>query len=167
MALPTFAAEVEDESPVPRLRPNVIKFAAGIAGVIIASHFVIGSATGLARSLGVSEAIISLTMIAFGTSLPEVSACVAAARRREGQIAVGNIIGADILNVLWVIGMSAAVRPITVPTRIINFGFPWMLVIVGTMLVAMRIGHNLNRSKGIILLALYILYIASAIKWFY
>ena len=80
---------------------------------------------------------------------------------------MGNIIGADILNILWIIGMSAAVRPITVPTRIINFAFPWMLAIVITMLVAMRIGHNLNRTKGIILLVMYVLYIASAVKWFY
>jgi cation:H+ antiporter len=75
--------------------------------------------------------------------------------------------GTDILNVLWIIGMSAAVTPITVPVKIINFAFPWMLAIVLTMLASMRLGHRLTRPKGVLLFILYAAYIASAVKWFY
>jgi len=155
------------ETPLPCLRVCVMKFVGGLVGVVIASRFIIWSATNIARSMGVTEAVIGLTVIAFGTSLPEIGTCVAAARRGEGQIAVGDIVGADILNVLWVIGMSAAVSPITVPTNVINFAFPWMLAIVLTMLVCMRIGYRLTRPKGVLLIALYAAYIASAVRWFY
>jgi cation:H+ antiporter len=143
------------------------QFGLGLAGVILAARGIIWGAENLARSLGVTEAIIGLTVVAFGTSLPEIATCVAAARRGEGQIAVGNILGADILNVLWIIGMSAAVTPITVPVKIINFAFPWMLGIVLTMLICMRIGYRIGRVKGIILFALYVAYIATAVRWFY
>jgi cation:H+ antiporter len=144
-----------------------LQFGLGLVGVIIAARLIIWGATNLARSLGVTEAIIGLTVVALGTSLPEIATCVAAGRRGEGQIAVGNIVGADILNVLWIIGMSAAVTPITVPVKIINFAFPWMLVIVLTMLISMRIGYRLTRVKGIILFVLYVGYIATAVRWFY
>ena len=142
-------------------------FGLGLAGVIVASRLIIWAATRFAVSLGISEAVIGLTMIAFGTSLPEMGACIAAARRGEGQIAVGNILGADILNILWIIGMSAAVAPITVEREIINFAFPWMLGIVLTMLLLMRIGHRLTKIKGVVLILIYAAYVVMIVREFY
>lgn len=156
----------KDAAP-PHLARSIPLFLIGLGVVVVTSRVIIWAGTNLAQSLGVSEAVIGLTAIALGTSLPEVGACIAAARRREGQIAVGNIIGADILNVLWIIGMSAAVSPITVSRKTINFAFPWMLAIVFTMLLSMRLGYRLGRGKGVLLLVLYVAYIASAVRWFY
>jgi cation:H+ antiporter len=107
-----------------------------------------------------------LTIIAIGTSLPEISICVTAALKGEGEIAVGNIIGADILNVLWIIGVSSIVNPIKVELNIINFAFPFMILIVITMLVAMRIGCRIGKMKGFILFGLYILYLFLTLKFF-
>ncbi|MGB2843395.1 MAG: hypothetical protein WBC02_00915, partial [Candidatus Aminicenantaceae bacterium] len=84
----------------------------------------------------------------------------------EGEIAVGNIIGADILNVLWIIGVSSLVNPIKVELNVMNFTFPYMILIVTTMLVAMRIGCRLGKIKGIILFGLYIIYFILALKLF-
>ncbi|MCK4547828.1 MAG: calcium/sodium antiporter [Candidatus Eisenbacteria sp.] len=145
----------------------VLWFSMGLAGIIAASRVIIWSAGNLAASLGISEAIVGLTMIAVGTSLPEIATCISAARRRESNVVVGNIVGSDVFNILWVIGMSAAVTPITVSTKIINFAFPWMLAIVVTMLISMRTGYRLTRPKGVLLLAMYTAYIVTAVKWFY
>ena len=149
------------------LKRDIVYFALGLAGVVYASHFVIESAIKIAETFHISKTIIALTIVALGTSLPEVATCVTAARRGEGQIAVGNIIGADILNICWIIGMSAVVNPISVSRIEINFMFPTMLVIVITMLVLMRINYRWDRKRGIILLTLYGLYLLLAFKIFY
>jgi len=145
----------------------VFKFLFGLAGIIIASYFIVESATDIARFYGISEAVIGLTIVAFGTSLPEISTCISAARHGEGQIAAGNIIGADILNILWIVGMSSLVNPMHVDTKFINFTFPWMLFIVTTMLVCMRIRYRLSRLKGFILMTLYIIFMGTSIYIFY
>jgi cation:H+ antiporter len=97
--------------------------------------------------------------VAIGTSLPEISTCITAALKGEGEIAVGDIIGADILNILWIIGVASLVKPIEVDPDIINFSFPFMILIVAVMLLSMIIGCRLTKFKGIILLALYGAYI--------
>ncbi len=151
------------ESP----RRAILIFSAGVIGVIVSSRFVVWSAVELAQLLGISTTIIGLTIIAIGTSLPEISTCLVAARRGEGEIAVGDIIGADILNILWIIGMSALVNPIVVQKRVIHFAFPWMIAIVFLTLLFLRIGYSIGRKKGAILLTLYIVYIVWTVVRFY
>jgi cation:H+ antiporter len=141
------------------LRRLIVLFFFGLAGVVATSAVVVWAAENIAEYFSVSETIIGLIVLAIGTSLPEISTCVTAAIKGEGEMAVGNIIGADILNVLWIIGVSSIVNPITVELKVMNFTFPFMILIVLTMLVAMRIGCRLGKAKGFILLALYILYI--------
>lgn len=149
------------------IRRHVLFFLAGLISVIITSRIVIWASINIAEFFNVSEIIIGLTVIAIGTSLPEISTAVTAAVKGEGEIAAGNIIGADILNILWIIGVSSVVRPIHVETRIIHFSFLWMFLIVGTMLVSMRIGYKLGKIKGFILLFLYVAYILFSVKFFY
>ena len=144
----------------------VVMFAVALVGIILASKFIIASATTIARSFRIPEAAIALTLVAFGTSIPEVATCIAAARKREGAIAVGNILGADIMNICWVAGASAVANDLALGTKEIYFMFPSMFVIVGAMLVMLRMGHNLTRRKGVILLGLYLIYLASFIKLF-
>jgi len=147
-------------------RPTLL-FLGGLVGVLLSSRGVIESSLVIARFFNVSEAIIGLTVIAIGTSLPEISTCIVAARKGEGQIAVGDIIGADIMNVCWIAGASAVVRPIHVSLRMINFAFPFMLVIVITMLGMMRHRYKLERKHGFVLLSIYAVYIFLTIKLFF
>ena len=150
-----------------KLKKYILLFIAGLVGVIITSRIVVWAAVNIAEFFNVSEIIIGLTIVAIGTSLPEISTAVTAALKGEGEIATGDIVGADILNILWIIGVSAAVRPINIETRIVHFSFLWMFLIVGTMLVSMRIGYKLRKSSGVILLVMYIAYIFMNIKYFY
>jgi cation:H+ antiporter len=161
-------SEGEKSSPHKRLemRRLTLLFVVGLAGVVAASAVVVWAAEHIAEYFSVSETIIGLIVLAIGTSLPEISTCVTAAIKGEGEMAVGNIIGADILNVLWIIGVSSIANPITVELKVMNFTFPYMILIVLTMLVAMRIGCRLGKAKGLILLALYILYLFLTFKLF-
>lgn len=141
------------------LKRLVLRFLLGLIGVASTSLVVVWAAKNIALYFSISEIIIGSTIVAIGTSLPEISTCITAALKGEGEIAVGNIIGADILNILWIIGVASMANPIKVDLDIINFSFPYMILIVVVMLVSMRIGCRLGKTKGLILLGLYVLYI--------
>ena len=100
--------------------------------------------------------------MAIGTSLPEIATGVMAARRGHGEIIIGNILGADILNICWIAGASAVLNPLVVEPRVIHFMFPTMLFVVVVMLVMMRTRHQLSRKEGIFLTALYLAYLVLA-----
>ncbi len=162
-------SEKEENPPALKLallKKPIFLFAVGIIGVTLTCRAVIWASVNIAEYFSISKAIIGLTIIAIGTSLPEISTCVTAALKGEGEIAVGNIIGADILNILWIIGVSSIANPIKVELNIINFAFPFMILIVITMLVAMRIGCRIGKMKGFILFGLYILYLFLTLKFF-
>ncbi len=148
------------------LKRLLLRFMLGLAGVIASSYIVVWAARHIAEYFSLSETIVGLLVLAIGTSLPEISTCITAAIKGEGEIAVGNIIGADILNVLWIIGVSAVVNPITVELKVMNFSFPYMILIVLVMLVSMRIRCRLGKVKGLILLSLYALYVFLALRLF-
>ncbi len=150
-----------------QLKKSILLFAGGVVGVFLTSRIVILSSIKIALLFSISETIIGLTVIAMGTSLPEISTCITAARKGEGEIAVGNIIGADILNVLWIIGASALVNPITVDKEVINFTFPFMIFIVAVMLISMRIGCRIGKPKGIILFSLYLIYLYLTLRFYF
>jgi cation:H+ antiporter len=149
-----------------QLKQPLLLFMGGIVGVILISRVVVWSAVHIARFFQISEIIIGLTVVAIGTSLPEISTCITAALKGEGEIAVGNIIGADILNILWIIGVASIVNPIKVEVQLVNFTFPYMILVVATMLIAMRIGCRLGKIKGLILLVLYLVYLLLTLSLF-
>jgi cation:H+ antiporter len=149
-----------------QLKRPLSLFGIGLIGVVFATRGVIWSAENIAIHFSVSEIVIGATILAIGTSLPEISTCIVAALRGEGEIAVGDIIGADVLNILWIIGVASVVRPIQVELDIINFAFPFMIFIVLIMLVGMRIGCRLTKIKGIILFAIYLVYLFFTLKFF-
>ncbi len=159
---------VEQVEPPAGLKPRslVLLFLLGLAGIILSSELIVTSATTIARAAGVPEAVVALTLIALGTSIPEVATCVAAARKNEGAIAVGNILGADILNICWVAGASAMANSLTLGVREVMFMFPTMFIIVGAMLAMLLHKYRLWRPKGTVLLALYVLYICGAAYFF-
>ena len=135
-------------------------------GVEVLKLMSVESAVVIAEFLGISNAVIGLTVIAIGTSLPEIATAVTAARKGHGGIVVGNILGADILNICWIVGASAMVNPLVVEPRVIHFSFPAMLIIVGAMLVMMRTRHCLTKGEGVFLLALYGVYMGLIAKLF-
>lgn len=160
-------ADLEDHGKPGGLGVQVLRLLGGVVGIVVASELLVESATFVAQVVGASEAIIGLTIIAVGTSLPEIATCISASRRGHGDLALGNILGADILNLLWIIGASALANPIRVEREIVFFSFPWMLLVVGTMLLLCRIGYRLPRWKGLLLVGLYLIYLAMTIVGFY
>ncbi len=136
-------------------------FILAIVGIIFSSDFIVTCTTTIARSFHLSDSIIALTLVAFGTSIPEIATCIVAARKGEGALAVGNILGADIMNICWVAGASAIVNNLPLEKKDILFMFPSMFIIVGTMLFLLRMNYTLTPKKGIILLGLYMLYLIS------
>ena len=131
----------------------------GLTGVLVSSHGIVLAAEVVALAMGVSDIIIALVVVALGTSIPEIATCVAAARKRQGSLAIGNILGADILNICWIAGASATVHDLVVAEEVIHFMFPAMLIIVFTMLALMRLGHSFERWKGLVLLTMCAVYI--------
>ncbi|MBN1419146.1 MAG: calcium/sodium antiporter [Planctomycetes bacterium] len=154
------------EVQVLRKGTAVLAFILGVAGVLLSSTIVLDSAAAIAVAFGVPEVIIGLTLIAFGTSLPEIATCVAAARRGEGAIAAGDILGADILNICWILGMSAVANPIAVRREEVFFMFPAMIVVVSAMLLSMWTGRRLRRAEGVLLLSLFAAYLAATVILF-
>ncbi len=136
-------------------------FLIGLTGIVVSSEFIITSATSVALFFMIPESIIALTLVALGTSIPEVATCIVAARKGEGAIAVGNIIGADIMNICWVAGASAIANDLVLSEKSMWFMFPSMFIIVITMLLLLRAGYRLTRTKGFILLGFYIIYLIS------
>ncbi len=141
-------------------------FAAGLAGILVASDVIVTAATRIAQGLGVPSAVIALTLVAFGTSVPEFATCVTAARKGHGALAVGNILGANIMNICWVAGASSLVNSLTLTRQEIYFMFPAMFVIVGIALLLLRGGYRLTRAQGLVLLGLYVLYLVVSFALF-
>ncbi len=131
----------------------------GIGVVLIGADMVVNNGSSLARMLGISEAIIGLTMIAVGTSLPELATNVAAVAKKRSDIAIGNIIGSNIFNLLFILGVASILRPIAVPMRITNIDIPLMILLSILLIIFIKTGNAVSKKEGSILLLIYIIYI--------
>lgn len=133
----------------------------GTVGLLIGGQLSVTSSIDLATELGLSETLIGLTVVAIGTSLPELVTSVIATRRGNTDIAVGNIIGSNIFNIFWILGVSAIVAPITV-SEDLSFDLGVLLIASLVMFVFTVEGkaNSLNRREGIVLLAGFFLYMA-------
>lgn len=133
---------------------------AGIAIVILGANWMIEGSTAIARQFGVSETIIGLTIVAVGTSLPELAASIVAAFRKQTDIALGNIIGSNIFNVFGILGMTSLAIPIEVPVNALVYDV-WILAAVTALLLwAAHTDSRLSRREGGFFLILYAAYIA-------
>lgn len=153
-------AEAEELTALPKsvvwIATTVI---AGLLLLIFGSQVLLAGAVGIAEYFGVSEAVIGLTLVAVGTSLPELSISVIAALRRHADVAVGNILGSNIFNLLGILGVSALLQPLPVHARILQFDQWIMLGSSLLLLLFLYTGRRLNRFEGGILLAGYGVYI--------
>ena len=123
--------------------------------LLLSSYFLVSSTTDLARMIGVSEGIIALSMIAFGTSLPELSVSVAAATKNQGDILVGNIFGSNVSNLLLVLGVAALIEPYKVDGLTLKLDFPLMLLLSILMVAFLYGKKGIQGKKSIVLLGLY------------
>jgi cation:H+ antiporter len=138
---------------------NIAAVITGFAGLVKGADLIVEGGVGIAHLLGVSERIIGLTIFAIGTSLPELAICVVAARRGQPDIAIGNVVGSNIFNILAVIGITATFVPLAVVQEIIWFDAPVMLAAVVLSFWILRTGHQISRREGGVLLALYLVYL--------
>lgn len=163
------AARLEIESEVEDLDPTESRVrmaafvVAGIAGVVGGADLVVDSAEAIMKALGVSEKFIGLTVVAFGTSLPELATSVVAAMRGELDISIGNLVGSNVFNIMSVLGAAAMVRPIPIPGGFFASGlYIDYLVMLGTSMLPwfmMRRDYTVSRAGGGILLASYVGYL--------
>ncbi|KZX50759.1 sodium:calcium antiporter [Stutzerimonas frequens] len=132
----------------------------GLVLLVVGSNFLVEGAVALARALGLSELVIGLTVIAIGTSLPELATSIMAAFRGERDIAVGNIVGSNIFNLLCVLGLASLVSPqaIGVSSNALAFDFPVMIAVAVTCLPIFFAGYCIKRWEGALFLAYYVAY---------
>ncbi len=155
----------EEKSPVIL---QILKLGLGITLVIMSSKVLIPAVSISAVRIGIPESIIAATLVAFGTSLPELITAITAVRKGHGELAIGNVVGADILNVLFVIGASVAATPqgLVVPSDFYRLQFPSMLIILCLFRwLSTRKGHVLNRRMGFVLSGIYMVYLVLNFTW--
>ena len=146
----------------------MLKLVLGIALIIISSKILIPTVELGAVRVGIPQSVIAATLVAFGTSLPELVTAITAARKGHGELAIGNIIGADILNVLFVVGVSASVTGsgLVVPSSFFTFQFPVMMIALlvfrATTLLAKK---AITKRHGAVLFGLYVIYLVSSFTW--
>jgi cation:H+ antiporter len=132
--------------------------AAGLTLTILGARFLVFGAIDVAQAFRVSETVIGLTIVAVGTSLPELVTTIAAARRNQSDIAFGNIVGSNIFNVLFILGATALIHPIAVPASIAKFDI-WVMTGATTLLLLMAVRRwRINRVEGGVLLGAYVAY---------
>lgn len=153
-------AEISEEKEHPHWIKNSVFIVVGITMLILGSDLMVNNAIIIAKVLGMSTLLISLTIVAIGTSLPEIATSVIAAIRGEGDIAVGNIIGSNLFNILLVLGLSATLAPtgIGLDQQAINFDIPVMFGVAVLCLPFFLSKGELSRKEGAIFLAYYVVY---------
>ena len=153
---------------VPRPRHAPMDFAVmavGLAMVVVGSDLLVGSAKELSVRCGVPPDVLAVTMVAFGTSLPELVTAITAVRKGHGEIMIGNVIGADILNVLFVVGASATAVPLAVDLNFFYLYLPAMMLVLGLMAAYIfTSGKSFRRWQGLPLLLMYAAFIALAVR---
>jgi len=142
------------------LQKSVLYCVLGIAGLAIGGKFVVDGAIAFAAMFNVSQALIGLTIVAVGTSLPELLTSVVAARKKNSDIAIGNVVGSNIFNVFWILGISAIIKPLPF-SPVLNVDIAMVLLATFLLFIVMFIGkrHTLEKWQGAAFLVLYGLYI--------
>ena len=131
----------------------------GLILIVAGANLLIKSGVFIAQKLGISELIIGMTLVALGTSLPELAISTVAAYRKEPDISAGNIIGSNIFNIFFVIGAVAMIHPLSVQKSTLSFEFPAMLLLSILLVWMMKTNLTLSRTEGVVLLGLYILFL--------
>ena len=145
---------------IPFIRKSLIptSLLGGLLILVFGARFFVGSASFIAAKLGVPEAIIGLTVVAFGTSLPELATSVVAALKKEQDIAIGNVVGSNVFNILCIMGITPLIKPITA-RGISMVDMAVMMFVAALLFFMMLCGKKLNRIEGVLLLAINFIYV--------
>ncbi|MBX9907028.1 calcium/sodium antiporter [Patescibacteria group bacterium] len=158
-------AQASEESVLPEEKLSygraILFIILGLVGLVVGGKWIVDGAIMFATMLGVSEALIGLTVVAIGTSLPELATSVTAALKKESDIAVGNVIGSNIFNIFWILGLSATLAPLSFSSALIfdlgvTFGVTLFLFIA--LFVGRR--YTIERWQGALFVVLYVFYVA-------
>ena len=149
---------------------HALLVAAGLVMLVLGSRVLVDSATTIAQALGVSELVIGLTVVAFGTSAPELVTSIVAAVRKQADIGMGNILGSNILNVLFVLGCTSMIRPLPISRQVLMLDAPVMIGFSLVCLPMMVTDQRIDRKEGALLLLGLVLYVVvlftAAPAWF-
>lgn len=136
----------------------IVVLVVGLVGIILGGELVVSSATEIAMALGMSQALVGLTIVAIGTSLPELVTSIMAAFKGETDMAIGNLIGSNIFNILFVTGIASVIMPLEV-SGVIIFDMILMILVTIMLFVFAKTGYHLNRTEGIVMVTFYVVYL--------
>lgn len=149
----------EEEKTVAK---NLLFITLGIAGLCVGANLVVNNAVVIANHFNISKTFIGLSVVAFGTSLPELATSVIAAKKGESDIAIGNVIGSNMFNICMVMGVVGLISPMYVEEGLSHFEFPFMVIISISLCIFLNISTSLNRKHGIFFLLAFIFYISGS-----
>ena len=151
-------ADIDTSVVLSPLWQGFVFFLIGLVGVVLGANWLVSGASDIARAFNVSDAVIGLTIVAIGTSLPELVTAIMAARKGHGDIAVGNVIGSNIFNILGILGITAIVTPLTVPAEMLGMSL-WVFIAAALApLILIKVFGKLGRTSGALLLGVYFVY---------
>ena len=161
---PEVEMELSDEiEVVKKVRPkalwlSIVLIAAGLVGLAVGADITLRGAVVIGEKAGLSKAVIGMTIVALGTSLPELATCLTAAFKGQDDISIGNLVGSNIFNTLLVTGTAGVIRPLSITSRLVGTDY-WIMVAVSIMFMIMAlIGKKISRTNGAILFCVYIGY---------
>lgn len=152
------ALSEDEKAALPKAIVSVALVVGGLVALVFGARFLVDAATTMARGVGISEAVIGLTVVAVGTSLPELSATIAAARKGEMAIAVGNVVGSNIFNILGILGATALIAPIPVDSRFLLVDAPLALAVAVLVAALAGVYQRFSLRAAWAFLALYAAY---------
>ncbi|MFT6718694.1 MAG: cation:H+ antiporter, partial [Sphingobacteriales bacterium] len=138
--------------------------ALGCIGLVFGSDWFLGGATSIAEDMGVSDHVIGVTLVAFGTSVPELVTSLVAAFRKQTDISIGNLIGSNIFNICVVLGITSLVHPVELAESVVTSDLMWMLGFTFIILPFMLTGKKISRWEGVILAAGYVSYVVFVLR---
>lgn len=157
------AVEVaEDDDEISKVKDPIWKALGftliGLVALYFGSEWLVNGAVDIAESLGMEKRVIAVTVVAFGTSVPELVTSLVAAFKKETDISIGNLIGSNIFNIMAVVGITSIIQPMPVEDKAIHFDMWWVVIIAAALLPMMLIGKRIGRFKGALLIGSYIAY---------
>jgi len=158
--------EFREKVPLSQLKKDILLFIAGALLVVIGSRILVDAGITIAEWLGVPEMIIALTLVALGTSLPELITAVSATLKGHQDISIGNILGANTMDIALILGASSQIRPLTILPQSLNYDFPFMITLMVILIIFGITGKKLERWEGGIILGVYFGYVAGLFTLF-
>ncbi len=154
------AAEIAPETPAWHPVRDTLGVLGGLVAILAGAHLLVSGATDIALALGISEEIIGLSLVAVGTSLPELAAIIAAIRKGETDLAVGNVAGSNLFNLLFVLAITAVVKPVPVSARVADVDFAVLAVFAVLAFPLLSRSRRIGRMQGGVMVVAYGVYIA-------